>query len=150
MVDFAYNVACRDLMKADMDLDEAGADMRILLLEAKSDVNKDDTTVSAVLGRAGTTELSSTNYARQTFDNQAVSQDDTQDQGEFTSDPVTFTNLVQLAAEQIVGYLIFKFVTNDAGSTPLQQQDVSPAITPNGDFTINPSATQGWTTLASA
>jgi hypothetical protein len=148
--DFVYNIMCYGLMTGAIDLDTAGDDIRVLLFQANSDVNKDDGDVTTVLGRAGTTELTSTNYTRQAIANEAVSVDDTQDEGEFTGDPVTFSNLVQAAAEEIVGYLLFKFVTDDDGSTPLQQQAVSPAIVPGGDFTINPSATQGYTILYSA
>lgn len=148
MADFVYNVACKQLLDGDLDFD-APNDIRVLLLESGSDVNKDDATIQAVLGRAGTTELSSTNYSRQSLANEATSQDDVNDRAEFDADDVTFSNLVQAGSETIVKYLVYKHVTNDTDSLPILQADISPAITPNGDFTIQWSA-QGILQLASA
>lgn len=137
MADVAYNIFKTDLMKGTINLEEAGDDIRVLLLEANSDINVDDTTVQAVLARAGTTELTSTGYSRQALGSQTVTQDDTDDEGVFDAANTTFSSVSQAGSETIVGGLVFKFVTNDAGSTPIGHFDVSPAITPNGsDITI--------------
>lgn len=136
MADFVYNIAAKMLLDGDLDFN-APDDIRVLLLEAGSDVNKDDTTIQAVLARAGTDELTSTNYSRQALANEATSQDDSNDRAEFDADDVTFSGLVQAGSETIVKYLVFLFVTNDADSVPILQADISPAVTPNGDFTIS-------------
>lgn len=148
MADFAYNVACKQLLDGDLDFN-APNDIRVLLLESKTDVNKDDLTITAVLARAGTTELTSTNYVRQALANEATSQDDPNDRAEFDADDAVFPNLVQTASETILAYLVYKHVTNDTDSIPIIQADISPAITPNGDFTIQWNA-QGILQLASA
>lgn len=148
MADFAYNIFAKQLLDGDIDLN-APDDIRVLLFESKSDVNKDDADVAAVLARGGTTELTSTNYGRVSLANEATSQDDANDRAEFDADDAVFSNLVQATSETITGYLVFKFVTNDAGSIPLVQGDISPAITPNGDLTMQWDA-QGIIQLASA
>lgn len=148
MADFAYNIACFQLLNGDLDFN-APDDIRVLLLESKSDVNKDDVDVAAVLARAGTTELSSTGYSRQTLTGEGTIQDDTNDRGEFDAADPTFSSLVQATSETIVAYLVFKFITDDSSSIPIIQADISPAITPNGDFTIQWNA-EGVLQLASA
>lgn len=135
MANFVYNVAAKKLLDGDLDFN-APDDIRVLLLEANSDVNKDDATISAVLGRAGTTELSSTNYARQALANETTSQDDVNDRAEFDADDATFSNLTQVGSETIVAYIVYKHVTGDADSIPILHADISSAITPNGDLTI--------------
>lgn len=149
MANFVYTVAIKQAFDGALDLDTSGNDIRMLLLEAGSDVNKDDATVQAVLARAGTTELSSTNYARQALTGEATSQDDANDRAEADADNPTFSNLAQAGSETIVKYLIYKHVTNDADSIPILQADISPAITPNGDFTVNFDA-EGYLQGASA
>ena len=51
MADFIYNRYCKFLADGN-----ATDDIRVMLLEAASDENKDDATITAVLARAGTTE----------------------------------------------------------------------------------------------
>ncbi len=148
MADFAYNVFAAELLKGTIDLD-APDDIRVLLFESKTDVDKDDADVAAVLARAGTTELTSTNYARQNLGSDAVTQDDANDRAEYDAADAVFSTLVQAAAETITGYLVYKFITNDAGSIPMVQGDISPAIVPNGDLTMQWDA-QGIIQLASA
>jgi len=148
MADFVYNVACKQLLDGGLNFN-ATDDIRVLLLEAGTDVDKDDANITAVLARAGTTELTSTNYARQALTSEATSQDDVNDRAEFDAADAVFSSLVQAAAETIVKYLVFKFVTNDGDSIPILQADISPAITPNGDFTIQWDA-QGILQAASA
>lgn len=132
MANFVYNIAKQGLMNGTIDLD--ADDIRILLLEAATDENPDDADVQAVLARAGTTELSSTGYARQALTTEAVNLDNANDRAEFDADNVTFTSVSQVSSEQVVAYIIYKFVTNDAGSTPILFVDTATGLplTPNG------------------
>jgi hypothetical protein len=142
VANFVYNIAKKQLLDGDIDFN-APDDIRILLLQAATDEDPDDVNVQAVLARAGTTELTSTGYTRQALANEATSQDDPNDRAEFTSDPITFTAVSQLAAEVVIGWVIFKFITNDANSIPIMFVDSATGLplTPNGsDITITPNA----------
>lgn len=134
MADFAYNVFKKTVLDGAIDLDAAGDDIRVLLLEAATDENKDDTTVQAVLARAGTTELTSTGYSRQALANEATSQDDTDDEGVFDADNVTFSSVSQAGSETVVAIVIYKHVTDDTDSVPLLFIDGATGLplTPNG------------------
>ena len=135
MVNFVFTVAAFDLFNGDLDFN-APNDIRVMLLEKKTDVNKDDLTVAVVLLRAGTTELSSTNYVRQALANETTVQDDANDRVEFDADDATFSSLVQSSTEAIVAYLVFKDGGADSSSVPILQVDISPSITPNGTLTL--------------
>lgn len=139
MAAFTYNVAKKALLDATLDFDLPN-DIRVILLEANSDVNPDDATLAAVLARAGTTELSSTGYLRSdgVLTGEVTSQDDVNDRAEFDAADVTFTAVSQLAAETVVAAVLFKFVTTDADSIPIAHIDTGGfPKTPNGsDITI--------------
>jgi len=137
MASFAYNIAKFQLLNADLDFN-APDDIRVLLLEANSDVNADDADVAAVLARAGTTELTSTGYSRGALAGEATSQDDVNDRGEFDATDLVFSAISQAAAETVVAALVFKFITNDADSIPIAHIDTGGfPITPNGsDITL--------------
>lgn len=127
-----YNVAKKRIIDGDLHFDTD--DIRVLLLEAASDVNADDTTVQAVLARAGTTELTSSGYSRATLANKATSQDDTNDRAEMDCDDITFSLVSQTASETVVALLVYLHVTNDSDSIPLWTDD-TPAefpLTPTG------------------
>lgn len=138
MANFVYNVAKKQLLDGDLDFN-APNDIRILLLELATDENPDDDTVAAVLARAGTTELTSTGYARQALAGETTSLDDPNDRAEFDANDVTFSAVSQAAAETVVGWLVFKFITDDNGSIPIIFVDTATGLplTPNGsDITI--------------
>lgn len=137
MASFVYNAAKKQLLDGDLDFN-APDDIRVLLLEANSDVNPDDATIQAVLARAGTTELSSAGYARQALTGEVTSQDDVNDRAEFDADDVTFPSVSQAAAEQAVAAVIYKHVTDDTDAIPIAHIDTGGfPITPNGsDITI--------------
>ena len=133
MANIIYNVAKAKIFSADMDLnDPTAGKFRVALLEATGDQNKDDTTVQAVLARAGTTELTSTGYARQNLANVLVRQDDTNDRAEWDADDTTFPSISQAGSEQIKGYLVYMHVTNDSDSIPILLVDSITPVTPNG------------------
>lgn len=140
MAQTVYNIAKFQLMNADLDLN-APDDIRVLLLEANSDINPDNATVSAVLGNAGTTEYSGTGYTRTdgTLTGEGTTQDDANDRAEFDATDAVFSTVSQDAAETVTGYLIFKWVTTDADSIPIMFDDTATGLplTANGsDITI--------------
>jgi hypothetical protein len=60
----------------------------------------------------------------------------------FTAATLTWT---AVAGGSTVGTVdIFKFVTNDAGSTPIASIDVTDLPTNGGDITLAPDATNGF------
>lgn len=142
MAAFTYNVAKKQLLDGDLDFN-APNDIRVLLLEAATDENADDATVSAVLARAGTTELTSTGYSRQALTGETTSQDDANDRAEFDADDVTFSSVSQAASETVVAVVYYKHVTDDTDAIPIAFDDslTGLPLTPNGsDITITFSA----------
>ena len=137
MAQVVYNAKLKALLDGTFDF--AAADIRVLLLQANSDINADDANVGAVLTRAGTAELTSTNYSRQALGGQATNQNNTDNRAEFDANDVTFSSVAQAASETVTGVLVFVHDTNDAGSTPLFFDDTLTGLplTPNGsDITI--------------
>lgn len=56
----------------------------------------------------------------------------------YTAGAITFTGVTGTEVDKVV---VFKFVTNDAGSTPIAVFNISPAITPNGgSIQVTPAA----------
>ncbi len=65
-------------------------------------------------------------------------EDTTNDRVVYSSAAMTFTAVTGTEVDKVV---VFKFVTNDAGSTPIAVFNISPAITPNGgNIVVTPSA----------
>ena len=118
MASFVYNIAKFQLMNGDLDLN-APDDIRVILLEAASDEDKDDANVGVVLARAGTTELAT--YTRGALAGETTTQDDANDRAEFDANDIVFTSVV--AQNAIVAYLVYKFITDDAGSIPIMFVD---------------------------
>ena len=150
MAQVVYNVKLKALLDGTFDFETA--DIRVLLLEANTDINPDDANVGAVLGRAGTTELTSSGYSRQALASQTVTQDDVNNKAVFDAADVTFSTVDQAASETVTGVLVFVHDTDDAGSTPLFFDDTLTGLplTPNGsDITITWHA-DGIITLAKA
>ncbi len=128
------NMAKKRLMSADMDLDEAGDDMRLVLCmtntTADTDIDSDNTSGYTL------DEMDGANYARKTLDNQTVAVDDTNDRASFDADDVVFTSLGN-GTRQVQGALIHEHITNDAGSFPLAWVEFSSTVNPGGStFTI--------------
>lgn len=138
MANFVYNIAKKQLLDGDLDFN-LPQDIRVLLLESATDENPDDTTVQAVLARAGTTELTSTGYARGALSGEGTTQDDANDRAEFDATDLTFSSVSQATSETVVAYVIYKHVTNDTDSIPIAFVDTASGLplTPNGsDITI--------------
>lgn len=99
-------------------LDLANDTIKVALLKSTTEYSPDPDShefVSDVLD-GGTTgaEFDDTNYSRQTLANQSTSQDDTDDEGVFDADDVTFPSLGSSTGGQTVeAVLIYKQVGGD-------------------------------------
>lgn len=134
MASFVYNIAKFRLMNGDLDLNAPDV-IHLILLEAASDEDKDDDDVAAVLARGGTTELAT--YTRGNLAAEGTTNDSANDRAEFDATDIVFSAVV--AQNDIVAYVVYEFITNDAGSFPILFEDSASGlpITPNGsDITI--------------
>lgn len=78
----------------------------------------------------------------QTLASKTKTTDTTNDRIVYSAATLTWTAVV---AGSTVGYVvIFKFVTNDAGSTPIAVIDVTDVPTNGSDLTLAPDATNGF------
>lgn len=74
----------------------------------------------------------------QTLATKTKTKDTTNDLVKFSADAITWTSV---AGGSTVGFIcIFKFVTDDAGSTPIAVIDVTDTATNGGDLTYTPPA----------
>ena len=101
------------------------------LVATSATLNKDDTTMTpyTIIG------------SDQTLGSKTKTKDTTNDREVFSSGVITWT---AVAGGSTVGYVaIFKFVTNDAGSTPIAIIDVNDLATNGSDMVLTPDATNG-------
>jgi hypothetical protein len=148
-----FNEAKLALLDATLDMDTDV--MRIMLFTTSpaslTTVFKNFTDVTAVLGDAAFVEAADGSYTGQgasgrlTLTVTAATRDDTNDQAEQdATDPVW----TALDNDLLTGAMIFKFVTDDDGSTPVAFYDFSSDLQTNGgDVTVEFSATDGFFTL---
>jgi len=102
------------------------------LVASSATLNKDDTTMTPYTA-IGTD---------QTLGTKTKTKDTTNDRIVFSAAALTWT---AVAGGSTVGNVaIFKFVTNDAGSTPIAVIDVTDTATNGGDLTLTPDATNGF------
>lgn len=102
------------------------------LVASSATLNKDDTSMTPYTA-IGTD---------QTLGSKTKTKDTTNDRIVYTAAALTWT---AVAGGSTVGYVaIFKFVTNDAGSTPIAVIDVADVATNGGDLTLTPDATNGF------
>lgn len=117
MANFFYTKAKHLLLGGNLDFDEAGNDIRVLLVmtNTSADTEKDVDTISAF---ATLDEYDGANYVRKALANQTTVEDEANDRGEFDADDVTWTAL-GAGTRQCQAAIIYKHVTNDTDSVPL-------------------------------
>jgi len=120
----------------DLNLDDIRA--RLVMSNTTCDTENDgivylaDYTTIDVCDSAG--------YADEELDNEAVNKDDANDRAEFDADDSTWLALA-VCTRQVVGYVLYKFVTNDADSLPIAYIEFAAAKTPDGsNFVIQHNA----------
>lgn len=125
MAETVYNVAKAGLMDGSIDLDTD--DIRALLLTGSVTIDADHATVAAVI--AANTEASDGSYGRVALTTETVTQNDTDDRGEFDADDIDFDTLDN---ETPTACVIYKHVTNDSDSIPISIHDTNFGTAANG------------------
>lgn len=137
MANFAYTYAKRLFAKGDLDWDEAGHDMRIMLLmtNTTADTEKDKQTIATF---TTLDECNGANYVRKALANQIVNQDDPNLRAEMDADDIVWTAL-GVGTRQNQGMVLYRFVTNDADSIPIAWIDTGGFPFDGNGFLRSPS-----------
>jgi hypothetical protein len=147
-----FNVAKLHLLQSSLDMDTDV--MRICLFTTSpaslSTTLKNLTTVAAVIADAAFVEAADASYTGQgangrlTLTVSAATQDDTNDWAEIDATDPVWTSLSSMT---LTGCMIFKFVTDDSGSTPVGFYDFSSDLVCNGGNVTVQFGTDGFFTL---
>lgn len=120
MANFAYTVITDLLAKGQLDLREAGADLRIALLDESSTVGLEPN-VTTLAGFTTLGEISGAGYSRKALANQSVAKNNTDHRTEVGCDDVVYDSL---DAGVIAHALIYIHITDDSDSIPLCHLDI--------------------------
>jgi hypothetical protein len=133
MANFVFTVITDLLAKGQLDLREAGSDLRLILLGGTSTVGtQPDVTTLAGFTTLG--EVTGTGYSRKVLANQTVTKNNISNSADCDCDDVVYD---ALSAGTLVGALIYLHVTNDTDSVPLVFMDQGfPMITNGGPITL--------------
>ena len=138
MANFAYTYGKLQIMNGAIDF--SSDDIRIMLVMTNSTADTDQDV--DFIDQIGTLdEMDGANYVRKALASEATAADDPNNRAEFTADPVTWTAL-GAGTREVLGAVIFKFVTNDADSIALAYIDTGgfPFAATGADVTITPNA----------
>ena len=131
---FTYTHAVTEFAKGNIDL--VNDDIRVLLVmtNTTADTEKDVDDIDAF---STLDEMDGANYVRKALANEAVTEDEANDRGEFDADDVTFSALGN-GTRSMAAAVVYKFVTDDTDSIPIWYIDDSPFPTnPGGlDFIL--------------
>lgn len=129
MASFVVNRGARDLLVDGTDIAWASDTIKARLVASSFTPTKDDTTMT------GYTAIGTD----QTLGSKTFTEDTTNDRIVYDAADPTWT---AVAGGSTVGWVaIFKFVTNDAGSTPIAVIDVADTATNGGDITVTFAST---------
>jgi len=129
MASFIYTHAKAEILKGNIDFD--ADDIRVLLVMSNTtaDTEKDVDDIDAF---TTLDEMDGANYARKALANEAVTEDEANDRGEFDADDVTWSSLGD-GTRQIQAALVYKHVVDDTDSIPIAFIDDSPyPLNPGG------------------
>jgi hypothetical protein len=129
MASFVTNRGARDLTVGTTGVSTIDWNTDVIkarLVKSTATVNKDDTTMTPYTIITGSTD--------QTLTSPTFTEDTTNDRIVYDAADPTWTAVT--AGETISHVAIFKFVTNDAGSTPICVIDVTDTATNGGDITL--------------
>lgn len=113
---FWYTPAKERLAKGDLDFDEAGHDIRLLLCmtNTTADTDQDAGTLSAI---TTLDEYDGSGYARAALTSQSVVRDDANNRAEITAtSPVSFGATVAAGTRQAAGALAYRHVDGTAAN----------------------------------
>jgi hypothetical protein len=127
MASFIYNEAAEEITKG--TLVWTSDTIKARLVASSASPNKDDTAMTGFTAIGTDQTLSNKSIVKNTTDDRAELQQ---------SAALTWT---AVAAGSTVGFIIvYKFVTDDAGSTPIACIDVDNVATNGGDLTWTPAS----------
>jgi len=132
MASFTFNDAADKLTAADAgDIDWVNDTIKARLVASSVTPNKDDTSMT------GYTAIGTD----QTVGTKSKNKDTTNDRIQYRAAASTWS---AVAAGSTVGWVVYyRFVTNDADSTPIFAVDITDTPTNGGDLTYTPDATNG-------
>ena len=133
MASFWYNEGKR-LLATTLNL--ATADMRLALVMSNTTADTENDTIFFMSSFTTLDELNGANYSRQALTGEAVATDLVNDRFEFDANNVTFTG-VSAGTRNVVGAILFLFVTNDADSVPIAYFDLGTIIPGGGDIVVS-------------
>lgn len=113
---FWYTPAKERLAKADLDFDEAGHDIRVMLCmtNTTADTDQDAATISAI---TTLDEYDGSGYARAALASQSVVRDDANNRAEITAtSPVSFGATVGAGTRSAAGALVYRHVDGTAAN----------------------------------
>lgn len=126
MASFTYNEGANHLNGAATAIVWGSDTIKARLVKSSVTPDKDDTSMTGHTPVTGTTD--------QTLGTKTQTKDTVNDRIVFDAADPTWT---AVASGDTVGWVdIFKFVTNDAGSTPIAVLDITDTPTNGGDITI--------------
>lgn len=136
MASVVYTPAKTFFFRGQLDLREAGNDIRALLVMTSTTVHTQED-VATIAGFTTLDEMNGAGYVRKALANQAVNEDDPNNRGEFDADDVTWSAL-GAGTRSVKGVLIFKFVATDADHIPIAFFEFPTAYPATGiDFTLS-------------
>lgn len=136
MASVVYNEFKRALAAGEIDLDSAGTTIKARLVMSNTTCDTENDGKAHLADFTTLDTCDSSGYADGTLDAKAVNKDDANDRAEFDADDETWAALAT-CTRQIVGVLIYKFVTNDSDSVPIAYLEFASPKTPDGsDFTV--------------
>ena len=128
---FWYTPAKERLAKGDLDFDEAGHDIRVMLVmtNTTADTDQDAGTISAI----GTLdEYDGTGYTRQALASQVVNRDDPNNRAEISAtSPISFGATVGAGTRSAAGAVVYRHVDGTAAN------DQPIAYIDTGGFPVN-------------
>ena len=136
MASVFYNEAKRAFAAGEIDWDTD--DIRARLCMSNTNAGSVNDGVTAVSGITSDTCDDSNYGADKELANEVVTKVDASDRAELEADDISWTGLAGDSSRNAVGVLIYKFVTNDAGSTPICYSEFASPLAPAaGSINVN-------------
>lgn len=114
---FIYNEAKRAIAEAELDFGTGGNTWRLALVMTNTTADTEDD-VNNMGAFTTLDDYDGSGYARADLDNEVVNEDAANNRAEFDADDEVFST-IGAGTRSIEGAILYKFVTNDAGSMPV-------------------------------
>jgi hypothetical protein len=140
MASLVFNTAASGI--ANQNLNWESDTIMIMLLQGTGVPSKSDLTVTDVLTPSDISEVTATDYVRQTGQNTEIIES-----GNvilFDADNPVWATLGGASNNTISGALFYKFVTNDGDSSPVCYIDTNDLTTNGGQVTLTKDPTYRW------